>query len=101
SHLDELAKLGASISFGSAPNGAPGSRSPESNARSLAHISGPTVLHGGEVVARDVRGAAALALAGLVCEGSVVIDGAENVVRGYEDFAERLRSLGADIREEL
>lgn len=53
------------------------------------------VLHGAEVRALDLRAGAALALCGLLAEGETLIDNAWQISRGYVDFAEKLRSLGA------
>jgi UDP-N-acetylglucosamine 1-carboxyvinyltransferase len=38
-----------------------------------------------------------LILAGLVAEGETTVTGLEHVDRGYDDFAGRLRHLGANI----
>jgi UDP-N-acetylglucosamine 1-carboxyvinyltransferase len=45
----------------------------------------------------DIRGGAALVLAGLVADGETVVTGAHHLDRGYEDFPAMLRSLGADV----
>jgi UDP-N-acetylglucosamine 1-carboxyvinyltransferase len=55
-------------------------------------------LRGAEVRALDLRAGAALALCGLVAEGETVIAEAWQILRGYVDFAEKLRALGADAR---
>ena len=59
-----------------------------------AIISGGS-LHGAAVTAPDLRGGAALAIAGLGADGVTVIDGYEHIARGYEDLAGMLRALGA------
>ena len=48
----------------------------------------------------DLRGAAALVVAALGAEGTSVVTGVECLERGYQGFAERLRTLGADVRVE-
>ncbi len=63
-----------------------------------AVIRGVPRLSGAPVKAPDIRAGAALVLAGLVAEGETEVSGAEHVDRGYEDFAGRLRSLGADVQ---
>jgi len=63
-----------------------------------AVIYGPSALQNSEVVARDLRGGAALIIAGLVARGETMVRGAEHVDRGYEDIDGRLRALGADIK---
>ena len=65
-----------------------------------AVIRGVRSLHGAQVTARDLRGGAALALAGLRAEGITVVEEAERIDRGYMDFAATLRSVGAAIRRE-
>jgi len=62
-----------------------------------AVIAGPVKLTGAEVSASDLRGGAALVIAGLMASGTTTINGAEHVERGYEDLDGRLRALGADI----
>jgi UDP-N-acetylglucosamine 1-carboxyvinyltransferase len=49
------------------------------------------------VQAPDLRGGAALVMAGLVAEGTTVVDGAAHILRGYEDFEEKLTALGATV----
>lgn len=56
-----------------------------------------TKLMGAQVTARDLRGGAALVLAGLCAEGCTQVDCAEFIDRGYEAFEQRLAHLGANI----
>ncbi|MCL5970595.1 MAG: UDP-N-acetylglucosamine 1-carboxyvinyltransferase [Patescibacteria group bacterium] len=60
-------------------------------------ISGPINLHNGVVKVSDLRAGATLVLAALAAEGESVIFGINHLDRGYENFEERLRSLGAKI----
>jgi UDP-N-acetylglucosamine 1-carboxyvinyltransferase len=62
-----------------------------------ALIRGPRKLSGTIVQAPDLRGGAALVLAGLVAEGTTVVDGARHILRGYENFDEKLCALGATV----
>ena len=62
-----------------------------------ALVRGPKPLSGTIVQAPDLRGGAALVMAGLVAEGTTVVDGARHVLRGYEDFEEKLTGLGATV----
>lgn len=55
-------------------------------------------LHGADVRALDLRAGAALALCGLAAEGETTIDDAWQIDRGYVNFVEKLRSLGANVR---
>ena len=60
-------------------------------------VTGPTPLHGGEFAVADIRNGATLAIAGLTASGKTVLDQAELIDRGYEDFAGQLSALGAKI----
>jgi UDP-N-acetylglucosamine 1-carboxyvinyltransferase len=62
-----------------------------------AVVRGTDSLSGAKVKAHDVRAGVAVILAGLVAEGETEIVDAHHVDRGYEDFAGKLRSLGADV----
>ncbi|MFB7157064.1 MULTISPECIES: UDP-N-acetylglucosamine 1-carboxyvinyltransferase [unclassified Lysinibacillus] len=60
-------------------------------------IEGPINLQGAEVMATDLRAAAALILAGLVSEGITRVTKLHHLDRGYVDFHGKLASLGAQI----
>ncbi|MDP3014018.1 MAG: UDP-N-acetylglucosamine 1-carboxyvinyltransferase, partial [Candidatus Subteraquimicrobiales bacterium] len=60
-------------------------------------IKGVEKLSGATVCAPDLRGGAALALAGLVAEGETEVLDIFHIDRGYENFDEKLRLLRADI----
>jgi UDP-N-acetylglucosamine 1-carboxyvinyltransferase len=62
-----------------------------------ALVKGPRKLSGTIVQSPDLRGGAALVLAGLVAEGTTIVDGARHILRGYEGFEEKLTSLGATV----
>ena len=62
-----------------------------------AIITGTERLHGATVTAHDLRGGAALVLAGLSAEGDTVIEHAERIERGYEQMELAIRSLGGTI----
>jgi UDP-N-acetylglucosamine 1-carboxyvinyltransferase len=80
-YVDELVKLGALIT----------------TEGHHAIIRGVGELEGTEVRASDIRAGAALVLAGLVAKGSTTVNGLEHLDRGYDNFAERLISLGANV----
>ena len=65
-----------------------------------ASIHGIDQLSGAPVEATDIRAGAGLVLAALVAEGVTTVDGAFHVDRGYPEFAEQLRALGADVTRE-
>jgi UDP-N-acetylglucosamine 1-carboxyvinyltransferase len=62
-----------------------------------AAIHGVPVLSGAPVAATDIRAGAGLVLAGLVSEGITIVEDGFHVDRGYTDFAENLRTLGAKV----
>ena len=78
----ELKKLGAKISVGG----------------NFAVVRGSSELIGAEVEATDLRGGAALILAGLAAKGCTVLRGMTYVDRGYPAIEEYLRCLGAEIK---
>lgn len=80
-HLQEMMKMGASITMKDR----------------TAIIKGVPKLHSATVVAHDLRGGAALTLAGLVARGETVVENVGFIDRGYDRFEEKLNSLGADI----
>ena len=66
----------------------------------VAVVTGVKALHGAPTVATDLRGGAALIIAGLSAEGRTDILDEGHVSRGYELFDVRLRELGADVTRE-
>ena len=80
-HVAELQRMGADIKI----NGA------------TATITGVNELVGVPVMARDLRAAASLVLAGLVANGKTIVEGVSHLDRGYEYLEEKFASLGARI----
>ena len=80
-YVDELSRMGANIKVEG----------------SVAIVDGVSMFTGAQVVAPDLRAGAALVLAGLAAEGYTVVDEIGYIERGYENFEEKLRSLGACI----
>ncbi len=62
-----------------------------------AIIKGVKKLYGASVNATDLRGGAALVLAGSVARGTTKIENIEYILRGYENFITKLQKLGLDI----
>ena len=62
-----------------------------------ALVRGPKKLSGTIVQAPDLRGGAALVVAGLVAEDTTIVEGARHILRGYEGFEKKLAELGANI----
>lgn len=84
-HAGELRRLGADIK-------AEGK---------VAIVEGVKSLNGAAVKATDLRGGAALAVAGLCASGVTKITGLHHLDRGYCRFAEKLKALGADIERSV
>lgn len=63
-----------------------------------AIIKGMEKLSAAPVMASDLRGGAALVLAGLVAEGTTELSRIYHLDRGYVNLEEKLNSLGADIK---
>lgn len=81
-HIWELCRLGARI---------------KTEGR-VAVVDGVPKLFGAQVESTDLRGSAALVIAGLAAEGKTTVGGLKHLDRGYEALDEGLSSLGADIR---
>jgi len=77
----ELRKLGAEITV----------------SQNRAFVSGGRPLRGARMAAEDLRGGAALVIAGLMAEGISEVDGLHHVDRGYEDIAGQLQAVGARV----
>ena len=82
-YVDELARMGANIQV-------------EGN---IAIIRGVEKYTGARVSAPDLRAGAALVIAGLGAEGITIVDDIYYIQRGYENFDEKLRGLGAVIEK--
>lgn len=80
-HAGELARMGADVRV----------------AGRVAVVSGVKALHGASVECTDLRGGAALVLAGLQAEGETRLTLLEHIDRGYESIERDLASLGAKL----
>ena len=83
-HVDEFNKMGANITVEG----------------KSAIINGKANLKGSIVKATDLRCGAALILAALVAEGRTEIQNTYHIDRGYENFEEKFRNIGANIWRE-
>ncbi|MCG8539750.1 MAG: UDP-N-acetylglucosamine 1-carboxyvinyltransferase [Clostridia bacterium] len=81
-HTEELMRMGAKIKVDGR----------------VAVIKGVRELTGAKVSAKDLRGGAALVLAGLAAEGTTIIENIKHIERGYDNFDLMLKKLGADIK---
>ena len=80
-HLQEMMRMGAKVTFRDR----------------MALIRGVPKLHGASVIAHDLRGGAALTLAGLVAHGVTTVENVNFIDRGYVRLEKQLNSLGAEI----
>lgn len=62
-----------------------------------AVISGPSALHGSELVSPDVRAGMAMVLAACCARGESTIRNVYQIERGYEHLVERLQNVGVKI----
>ncbi len=80
-YTDELIRMGAKINASG----------------KMATIESVPKLYGAPVKATDLRGGAAVVIAGLMAEGVTEVSNLSFIDRGYENFEGKLRSLGAQI----
>ncbi len=66
----------------------------------VIEINGVNELKGTEVESNDLRGGAALVIAGLAGNGVTKINNADYILRGYENFEKKLNKLGANVKIE-
>ncbi len=64
-------------------------------------VEGCSRLRGTQTLAHDLRGGAALLLAGLAAEQTTLLGGMHHIDRGYQRFDEKLRQLGAHVERRL
>lgn len=83
-HVDELKKMGSNIRVEGR----------------TAIIEGVERLSGAPVTVTDLRGGAALVVAGLMAEGTTLVEGIERVDRGYESLEKKLAALGARVERD-
>jgi len=81
-HVSELNRMGADIT--------------SDDRKAVVH--GGTPLHGASVMSTDLRAGAALVLAGLAASGTTEISEIYHIERGYTEFVEKLKGIGANIR---
>jgi UDP-N-acetylglucosamine 1-carboxyvinyltransferase len=86
-HVSELERMGADIDVDSK--------------KQIATIRRIDKLQGAIVKATDLRASAAMVIAGLVAEGTTIIEDIYHLKRGYEKIEEKLLSLGAKIKTEI
>ncbi|MBK5237927.1 MAG: UDP-N-acetylglucosamine 1-carboxyvinyltransferase [Actinomycetales bacterium] len=95
--VDALIEMGANIQLHSDCLGAHPCRFGQRNFLHSAIISGPTKLHGADIVVPDLRGGFSHLIAALSAEGTSRVSNVGIISRGYGDFITKLRQLGADF----
>ncbi len=80
-YLDELIRMGITVT----------------RSNNTAWFPGNQRLMGSSVTATDLRGGAAMVIAGLIADGVTEISAPEYIDRGYDDLIGKLRTLGACI----
>lgn len=80
-HVPELIRMGAHLSI-------------QGNS---VHCMGVDHLKGAQVMATDLRASASLVIAGLVAQGTTVVDRIYHMDRGYEHIERKIRALGGTI----
>lgn len=80
-HVPELIRMGANLSI-------------QGNS---VHCIGVDSLKGAQVMATDLRASASLVIAGLVAQGTTVVDRIYHMDRGYEHIERKIRALGGTI----
>ena len=83
-YLNELKKMGAKVVIEGR----------------TAVIKGVKRLNKANVRATDLRGGAALVIAGLNAKGRTTVENIEYILRGYENIEKKLQSMGANIKIE-
>lgn len=81
-HINELNRMGAGIRIEGRQ----------------AIIPGNTKLVGTHVISTDLRAGAALVIAALAAEGTTQISEIYHIERGYSEFVDKLKKIGANIR---
>lgn len=92
-----LNKMGADIVVHPEGFASPDRRVARRALEQAAVITGPTPLHGADVVVPDLRGGYSYVIAALAAEGTSHVRGVEIIRRGYEKFFDKLTALGADF----
>lgn len=104
SYVDELKKLGAKIDFTDTKVENPENfyhfnYEKNKEYQQTIKIQGGNELHNAILNISDLRAGAALACAALLADGESVVNGTSILERGYEDFVEKIRKLGGNIKK--
>lgn len=80
-YVDQLVRMGANVQVDG----------------TIAVFQGVEELTGAPIRADDLRAGAAMVIAGLIARGTTEVEDILYIDRGYEDYVEKLKALGADI----
>jgi UDP-N-acetylglucosamine 1-carboxyvinyltransferase len=94
---DALVDMGATIQIHKECLGGHPCRFGQRNFNHSAVITGPTDLHGADIVVPDLRGGFSHLIAALTAEGRSTVSNVGMISRGYENFIGKLEQLGADF----
>lgn len=97
---DALVEMGATIELHRECLGGQKCRFGQRNFVHSAVISGPAQLHGAEIEVPDLRGGFSHLIAALTATGRSRVSNVGIIARGYENFLDKLRDLGADFEIE-
>ncbi|MGO2659549.1 UDP-N-acetylglucosamine 1-carboxyvinyltransferase [Mycetocola reblochoni] len=95
--VDTLVEMGATIQVHKECLGGQACRFGQRNFKHSAVISGPSRLHGADIVVPDLRGGFSHLIAALSAEGVSHVSNVGIISRGYENFINKLEQLGADF----
>ncbi len=103
-YVEELKKLGANINYIETAVDDPDkyyffNYDKQKKYNQAIEITGLKKMHGGVLSISDLRAGATLVIASMLAEGESVVYGASILERGYEDFVEKVRTLGGQIKK--
>lgn len=96
-YAQDLNSMGADIAVKTECLGELDCRFKDKSFNHSAVISGPTKLKAANLTVRDLRSGIAHVIAALTAEGESVVNGVEEIDRGYKNLDKRLKALGAEI----
>lgn len=104
SYVEELKKLGSKIDFVDIAVENPEifyhfNHEKDKNYQQTIRIQGGEELHNAILNIADLRAGAALACAALLADGESIVNGASILERGYENFVDKVKKLGGEIKE--
>jgi UDP-N-acetylglucosamine 1-carboxyvinyltransferase len=96
-YVDALNKMGAHIQLFKECLGGHVCRFGNKNHRHSAVVTGPTELHGADITIPNLRAGFSYIIAALAAEGKSTLRNIGLIRRGYENFEQKLKKLGARV----